>query len=89
MDFLATTRKHNRSTGKDGLLPGCRVKDPVLAVAGDNHTVMDITTAVFKAGVGHVVPSDEVSVSDQAWVEESLMNFSPCALRLRKLHAFL
>src|SRR5438067_12990584 len=93
-DPQAMTRRCNRPTGKAGLLPGCRVKDVDLAVAGV-HVALSVRATdiivMVTAGADHEVLSDAVSVfsaSVQAVVGVFPMNSSPCALRLLKSRAF-
>jgi hypothetical protein len=85
---LATTWKRNKSTGKAGLLLGCRVKDLALKAI----SVMDMGIIIMvTAGADQAVLSDVVSAflaSVRAVVGVSPMNSSLCVLRLRKLLAF-
>src|SRR6266487_6712737 len=92
-DLLATIRRRNKPTGKAGLLPGCRVKDLVHALAGAHMalSVMDTDIIMVTAGADQAVLLDAVSVfsaSARAGVGASPMNSSPCALRPRKSPAF-
>src|SRR5947207_1079799 len=92
-DLLATILRRNKPTGKAGLLPGCRVKGLVHAVAGVHMapSVMDRDIIMVTAGADHAVLLGAVSVfsaSARAGVGASPMNSSPCALRPRKLPAF-
>src|SRR6266700_6276794 len=84
-DLLATIRRRNKPTGKDGLLPGCRVKDLVHAVTGVHMapSVMDtdIIIVMVMAGADGAVPLDAVAAfwaSARAVVGASPMNSSPC-----------
>src|SRR5689334_15569121 len=60
-----TTWRHNKPTGKAGLLPGCRVKD--LEVTGVHMVPLvmdtDIIIVMSTAGADHAAPSDAASVS--------------------------
>src|SRR5215471_19310657 len=89
MDSLAMTLRYDKPIGRDGHLPGCREKDQARVAVGVHMApLVKVTniTIMITAGVDPAVHSDVASVflaSDQAWAGVSLMNYSPCALRLR------
>src|SRR5437764_14269791 len=87
-DPQAMTRRCNRPTGKAGLLPGCRVKDVDLAVAGV-HVVLSVraTDIIIMVTAGADQEVSVFSASVQAVVGVFPMNSSPCALRLLKSRA--